>query len=108
MEYKEPHNRIDGRSVVPLPGSPKIEVPEEKKIATEKNPITLFLGLHRSKLVVCQLSLLFMIDSFAGSFVFQSFISEWFSLVYSTPASTMGFVLFVCNISEIPYLMFML
>ena len=78
--------------------SPQIEAPEEKKIATEKNPITLFLGLHRSKLVVCQLSLLFMIDSFAGSFVFQSFISEWFSIVYSTPASMMGFVLFVCNI----------
>lgn len=25
MEYKEPRDRIDGRSVIPLPGSPKIE-----------------------------------------------------------------------------------
>ena len=28
MEYKEPNERVDGRSVVPLKGSPKLVVPE--------------------------------------------------------------------------------
>jgi len=32
MVYKEPHERIDGRSVIPLPGSPEIEEPNEVKL----------------------------------------------------------------------------
>jgi DNA polymerase beta len=38
MIYKEPHERIDGRSVVPLPGSPQVEIPKEIKTAIE-NPL---------------------------------------------------------------------
>jgi len=32
MVYKEPHERVDGSSVVPVQGSPKIETPEIEKI----------------------------------------------------------------------------
>ncbi len=38
MIYKEPYERIDGRSVVPLPGSPVIELPEEIKAVIENPP----------------------------------------------------------------------
>lgn len=37
MVYKEPHQRVDGRSVEALPGSPAIELPEEVKQVVE-NP----------------------------------------------------------------------
>ena len=39
MVYKEPHERVDGRSVHALPGSPAIELPEEVKQVVE-NPHT--------------------------------------------------------------------
>ena len=38
MIYKEPHERVDGRSVVPLPGSPQVEIPQEIKTAIENPP----------------------------------------------------------------------
>jgi len=36
-----------------------------------------FMGLRKSKHVVVKLSLLFMLDSFGGSFILQSIISGW-------------------------------
>jgi MFS family permease len=57
-----------------------------------------FLGLHKSKYIVLQLSLLFMLDSFAGSFVLQSIISGWFFEVYQTPSTALGSILFYCNL----------
>ena len=39
MVYKEPHERVDGRSVEAIPGSPAIELPEEVKHVVEK-PLT--------------------------------------------------------------------
>jgi len=76
--------------------SEAIEVP----VATVKNanPISLFLGLHQSKSIVLKLSILFTLDSFAGSFVLQSLIAAWFSSVYGTPESVLGSMVFVCNI----------
>ena len=61
---------------------PEIEVPVE--IVNEKtaNPVSLFLGLHKSKGIVVKLSALFMLDAFAGSFVLQSIISGWFHSKY--------------------------
>ena len=38
MVYKEPHERVDGRSVEAIPGSPEIEIPEEVKSAIENPP----------------------------------------------------------------------
>ena len=57
-----------------------------------------FLGLHKSKFIVLHLSLLFMIDSFAGSFVLQSMISNWFFLEYKTNPALLGEIVFFCNI----------
>jgi MFS family permease len=75
---------------------PDIEVPHA--VGKVVNPVSLFLGMHKSKSIVIQLSLLFMIDSFAGQFVVQSIVSAWFVLSFSTPASTVGTVLFFCNL----------
>ena len=75
---------------------PSIEA--ETVTVREVNPIPLFLGLHKSKTIVIQLSLLFALDAFAGSFVLQSIISEWFTLSFNASASAIGTVLFVCNI----------
>jgi MFS family permease len=55
-----------------------IEIPVEKAVVKEANPVSLFLGLHKSKMIVFKLSLMFMLDSFGGSFVLQSLISNWF------------------------------
>lgn len=63
-----------------------------------KNPIKLFLGLHKSKAIVLQLSCLFVIDSFAGSFILQSLISSWFANRFDTPAALLGTIVFICNI----------
>lgn len=79
--------------------SPEIEVPDyiHAKVK-EANPVSLFLGLHKSKWIVLQLSLLFMIDSFAGSFILQSIISSWFHSTYHTSTDRLGVIVFVCNI----------
>jgi MFS family permease len=62
------------------------------------NPLTSFLGLHKSKAVVLKLSLLFLMDSFGGSFVLQSIISGWFFDVYGTPGEKIGGLVFACNL----------
>lgn len=76
--------------------SPAIEVPTPT--GSSPSGISSFLGLHKSKGIVMQLSLLFMLDSFAGSFVLQSIISAWFFSVYKTPTVTLGSIVFYCNV----------
>lgn len=81
--------------------SSAIEVPIDFKTdsnSLSKNPIKLFLGLHQSQSIVLKLSLLFMIDSFAGSFLLQSLISSWFYDKYNTSIDVIGKIIFVCNI----------
>jgi MFS family permease len=75
-----------------------IEVPSEAAQVKAVNPLSLFLGLHKSKAVVAKLSLLFMLDSFGGSFVLQSIISGWFHTTYNTSYETLGTIVFICNI----------
>jgi MFS family permease len=75
-----------------------IEVPPIDQHVKNSNPVSLFLGLHQSKAIVFKLSLLFMMDSFAGSFILQSLISDWFHVTYSTSPATIGAILFICNI----------
>jgi len=77
----------------------EIEVPPitDEQLAA-KSLTSQFLGLHKSKWIVFQLSLLFMLDSFAGSFVLQSIISNWFYDVYHTSSEKIGTMLFFCNI----------
>jgi len=55
-------------------------------------------GLRKSKWVVLQLSLLFMLDAFAGGFVLHSVISNWFHTRYGTSPATLGTVFFVCSL----------
>eukprot|EP01041_Mallomonas_annulata_P012729 gene12729-26814_t len=65
----------------------------------DANPVSLFLGLHKSKRIVLHLCLLFMIDAFAGSFVLQSLISGWFNSQYHTTPERLGTIVFICNIA---------
>jgi hypothetical protein len=64
-------------------------VPTEAKMA---NPVSLFMGLHKSKMIVLRLSALFMLDSFGGSFVLQSIMSDWFYMKYVLTSSVHSFL----------------
>lgn len=83
--------------------SPAIEVQDYEKHYTIKNQKTVqqggFLGLHKSTNIVMELSVLFMLDSFAGSFVLQSIISAWFHDTYNTPSTLLGTIVFNCNLA---------
>lgn len=59
---------------------------------------TPFLGLHKSKMIVFKLSLLFILDSFAGGFILTSLISAWFQLKFDTSPVSLGTMIFVCNL----------
>lgn len=74
------------------------EVPLDAGKVKTANPVTLFLGLHKSKGIVLKLCCLFIIDSFAGSFVLQSLISNWFAMKYQTSPHILGSIIFFCNI----------
>jgi len=79
--------------------SPAIEVPPiSDAVLASKSLRNQFLGLHKSKYIVMQLCMLFMLDAFAGSFVLQSIIANWFYDTYSTSSDKIGMMLFVCNI----------
>ena len=79
--------------------SDKIEVPPvQASVGEMSNPVGVFMGLHKSKGLVLQLSPLFMIDSFAGSFVLQTVTSAWFHSTYGTSPEKLGVLVFVCNI----------
>ena len=75
---------------------PEVEVP--KATGPKASPVGQFLGLHKSKLIVLKLCALFLIDSFGGSLVLQSVISNWFHDTYDTNPATLGTIVFVCNI----------
>jgi MFS family permease len=76
-----------------------IEVPDKANVVIKEiNPSILFIGLEKSKTIIFKLSVLFLIDSFAGSFIMQSLISNWFKSTYDTSLSKLGTVLFVCNL----------
>lgn len=57
-------------------------------------------GLHRqsSKQVVFKLSLLFILDSFAGGFVMQTIIVYWFHTVYSMDTDLLGTMMMCANV----------
>ena len=77
--------------------SSEIEVPVQS-VKSTASPISSFLGLHKSKWIVLRLSLLFLLDSFGGSFVLQSIISSWFYMKFRTASATLGSIVFICNI----------
>lgn len=55
-------------------------------------------GLHRSHKVVLKLSLLFMLDSFAGSLVVQSLIAYWFHIRFGVEPAALGSIFFGANV----------
>lgn len=53
---------------------------------------------EKSTKVIVQLSLLFMVDSFAGGFVAQTFLSFYYEKKFELKMGSIGGVLFLCNI----------
>lgn len=93
------------RSNIEVPTLPPQETVSDKEASTSPSTTAAassssssFLGLHKSKFIVLHLSLLFMIDSFAGSFVLQSMISNWFFIEYRTNPAVLGSIIFFCNL----------
>jgi MFS family permease len=56
------------------------------------------LGLHRSKSIVFKLAGLFMVDSFAGGLVVQSFVAYWFLLRFGVAPVGLGAIFFGTNL----------
>ncbi len=56
------------------------------------------LGFDRSRGIVGRLSILFGLDSFAGSFTVQSFIAYYFVAAFGVQPATVGALLFAANL----------
>ncbi len=70
------------------------------EISLAKGPVTLrsLYGLNRSRKVVYKLSLLFMIDAFAGGLVVQSLVALWFSKRYGIDPAVIGSIYLGANL----------
>lgn len=55
-------------------------------------------GLHRSRSIVLKLAGLFMVDSFAGGLVVQSFVAYWFLLRFGVAPAGLGAIFFGTNL----------
>src|SRR5439155_19914611 len=69
--------------------------PAARSIDQDKNRR---LGLHRSRSIVLKLSGLFMVDSFAGGLVTQSFVAYWFLLRFGVAPAGLGAIFFGTNL----------
>lgn len=83
--------------------SPDIEVPVAPSEVKIIDPLSMFLGLHKSKSIVVKLSALFMLDALGGSFILQSIMCDWFhnryEHIYSSPLYSFSIVFIVnCNV----------
>ena len=57
-----------------------------------------FLGLHRSRRVVLELSGLFALDAFAGGFVVQSLLAWWLHARFGASPAMLGAIFFGANV----------
>jgi MFS family permease len=57
-----------------------------------------FFGLHRSWVIVRNLSILFAFDSFAGALVLQSLLAYWFHSRFGADPAALGQLFFAANI----------
>lgn len=75
--------------------SPAVEI-----APTKAGPVTLrsLYGLNRSRKVVYRLSLLFMLDAFAGGFVVQSLVALWFNRRYGVDPAVIGSIYLGANL----------
>jgi predicted MFS family arabinose efflux permease len=80
--------------------SPAVEVTHEvTSVASPSGrPFQCCSGIQKSRGIVFKLSALFCLDSFAGAFVMQSFISAWFVATYNADPDTLGLIVFICNL----------
>jgi MFS family permease len=74
--------------------SPEIEV-AAASVGKEKKR---WLGLHRSRSIVLKLSALFMVDSFAGGLLVQSFVAYWLTLRFGVAPVGLGAIFFGTNL----------
>ncbi len=65
---------------------------------TEGNVVRKFFGLHRSRSIIQKLSLLFVLDSFAGALVVQSLMAYWFHSRFGVEPAMLGSVFFAANL----------
>ncbi|HWP49839.1 MAG TPA: MFS transporter [Candidatus Limnocylindrales bacterium] len=78
--------------------SPGVEVEQTQLQGSGEKATAYHFGLHRSRKVVLKLSLLFMLDSFAGSLVVQSLIAYWFHIRFGVEPAILGSIFFGANI----------
>ena len=62
-------------------------------VTRERTPLS-----PQSRTIVAKLSALFGVDAFAGGFVLQSIISDWFKVRYNVPNSHLAVIFFVAGI----------
>lgn len=75
--------------------SKAIEVPAK---TTADDATKRRFGLHRSQSIVLKLAGLFMVDSFAGGLVVQSFVAYWFLLRFGVAPAGLGAIFFGTNL----------
>jgi MFS family permease len=64
----------------------------------ERNSVGRFFGLHRSRGIIQKLSLLFILDSFAGALVVQSLMAYWFHTRFGVEPASLGSLFFGANL----------
>jgi len=69
----------------------EVEPPERKSVGR-------FFGLHRSRGIIQKLSLLFVLDSFAGALVVQSLMAYWFHSRFGVEPASLGTLFFGANL----------
>lgn len=76
--------------------SPAVEPSRPSAMAV--TPRASFLGLHRSRRIVLELSALFSLDAFAGGFVVQSFVAYWLHRRFGVAEAGLGAIFFGANV----------
>ena len=65
---------------------------------TTRNSASRFFGLHRSQSIIQKLSMLFILDSFAGALVVQSLMAYWFHTRFGVEPAALGNLFFGANL----------
>ncbi len=65
---------------------------------TKEQSVGRFFGLHRSRSIIQKLSLLFVLDSFAGALVVQSLMAYWFHTRFGVEPASLGNIFFGANL----------
>lgn len=78
--------------------SPAVEIEARLSCSRTGKSLNSCFGLHRSRHAVLKLSLLFMLDAFAGGLVVQSLLAYWFHARFDVEPATLGSIFFGANI----------